>query len=731
MANNSVRGITIEIGASTQGLTQALSEVNQSSKNISKELSQVNKLLKFSPKDTELLGQKQKLLSDQIATTKEKLDKLREAQSQVNEQFKNGEISEEQYRGFQREVVETTSKLKNYEDQLKATNEQNNTFAQKLDELSTKFQTAGQKMQDVGGTLTKGVTVPIAAIGAASTVAFNEVDGALDTIATKTGATGEAMAGLGTSFENVAKTMPVDLQSVGDAVGEVNTQFGLTGQSLEQASTQMLKFAEINNADVTASTQNAKGAMEAFGLSSQNLNGVLDAVTATAQNTGVSADTLFASVTKGAPQLQALGLNFSQSAEMMGSFEQKGIDSSKALSYLSKAQVTFAKDGQTLSEGLGGLIEKIQNSSSETEALSLASEYFGTKGAPFMLDAINRGALDFDDFKGAAENASGAVSNTFEETLDPIDKNKVAMNNLKLAGSELSSAIQNTLAPMIEKATGGIQKFTEWFKNLSPQMQETIVKIGMVAAAIGPLLVVGGKLSSGIGDIMGLGKKLAPVIGGISPQMLLVGGAITAVIAIGVLLYKNWDTIKAKAGELKTAVVGKFNDIKEGIVDKINSAKEGVSTAIEKIKGFFNFKWELPKIKLPHFKISGKFSLNPPQIPHFSVDWYKQGGIFNTPSIIGVGEAGQEAVLPIEKLSGIMTDALKKINKSNVSSGQQYIRQQALPPGPQTSGERVVQVHVHVGTLIADKFGLKQLERELRGIRIEEDARSGEVRIQV
>src|SRR5690606_27663795 len=114
-------------------------------------------------------------------------------------------------------------------------------------------------------------------------------------------------------------------------------------------------------------------------------------------------------VIKGAPQLKALGLDFAQATAIMGSFEQKGIDSSKALTYLSRAQVQFAKDGKTLQEGLTELVTKLQNTADETEALNIASEVFGTKGASFMLDAIRRGALDFEDFANAAKSAAGAV----------------------------------------------------------------------------------------------------------------------------------------------------------------------------------------------------------------------------------------------------------------------------------------------------------------------------------
>ena len=220
-----IKGITIEIGGNVQPLNKALEGVNKS-RDLQSELKQVDRLLKLDPKNTELLAQKQKLLGEAVSNTKTKLDTLKEAQKQVEEQFRRGEVGAEQYRAIQREVIKAEQDLKSLEKQLK--------------EVNNKWKSAGKAVQDfgskatkVGKSLTKNVTAPILGAAAASQVAWKEVDDALDTVITKTGATGEALEGLEQSFKGVAKTLPADLQTVGDAIGEINTQFGLTGRRLK------------------------------------------------------------------------------------------------------------------------------------------------------------------------------------------------------------------------------------------------------------------------------------------------------------------------------------------------------------------------------------------------------------------------------------------------------------------------------------------------------------------
>ncbi|MBC1548246.1 tail tape measure protein, partial [Listeria sp. FSL L7-1435] len=306
--------------------------------------------------------------------------------------------------------------------------------------------------------------------------AFREVDEGLDTVITKTGATGKAGEGLTNVFNNIAGNSKFEFQQVGDAVGEVNTQFGLTDKALEDTSLQLLKFADINGSDVTTSTMNAKKAMEAYGLENKDLAMIMDSVTSVAQITGQSVDDIFDKAVKGAPQIEALGLSFADGAMLMGNLDKAGVDSSATLSSLTKASVVYAKENKTLGEGLSELEDKILGAKTETEKINIAAEVFGSKGAPRMVKAIDEGRLSLDGLAGTAEASAGTVSKTFDETLDPIDKQDEAVNNLKITFSEFGDTISEVLTPILEILT----LITKGLGALPKPFQAVLVVLGLL-----------------------------------------------------------------------------------------------------------------------------------------------------------------------------------------------------------------------------------------------------------
>lgn len=481
----------------------------------------------------------------------------------------------------------------------------------KTAEKLQKIEEAGEKVKGVGEKMSVGLTVPIVAAGAAGLAAFSEVDEALDTIITKTGATGEQADRLSESFENVGANTHLELQTVGEAIGEVNTQFGFMDKKLEDSTNYLLQYAEINETDVSQSAISARQAIEAYGLSYDDLNSVLDATTKTAQNTGQSVDDLMQKAIDGAPQIKQLGLSFGEGITLMGQFEQAGVDSGAALSSLSKATVTYAKDGKSLSTGLGELQDKIKNASSETEAINAAAEIFGTKGGPRMADAIRRGALNLEDLAKTASESNGTVGETFEATLDPIDQADQAMNNAKLAMAKVGEAVQVSLLPFFEQATSMLQSFSGWWSSLDQGTQSWIITIAGIVAAVGPALVVLGslmgsvtKIVGGIKTFMGVWSTLSGLLAA-NPFILPIA-AIAILIGAFVLAYTKvkWfrDGVNAFVKNVVDGFVqgfkfmagfigGIFESLSANFTNFFNAGKRIFNGFIDFVTGVFTGNW--------------------------------------------------------------------------------------------------------------------------------------------
>lgn len=380
------------------------------------------------------------------------------------------------------------------------------------------------------------------------------------------------------------------------------------------------------------------------------------------------------------------------------------------------AVAIFDKLGISITDSSGNLrsqeevmwdaMSALQGMENQTEKAAIANDLFGRSGSELM-PLLNGEAGSIEAMKEQAHELGLVLSdeavNSSVKLTDTLDQMKRALG---MIGTEIGVALMpyiqqfaqyvidhmpqiretvSKVADVFVKVKDAISNVVTWFKNLSPEMQNLIGIIAAVVVAAGPVITILGGIVSGIGTVISIIPLLVSPIG-------LIVAAIAAVIAIIVVCVQHWDQIKAKALEAVQSIETKaeemsakldekfeniknkateiFEGIKTAIKEKIDNAKDAVELAIEQMKGFFNFEWSLPKIKLPHFSISGSFSLNPPSVPSFGVEWYKKGGILNDPTIFGFnpftnsamvgGEAGAEAIAPISTLKQYVSEAVRE-----------------------------------------------------------------------
>lgn len=621
-----IRGITVEIGGDTTKLGKALSDVNKKSKDLQRELKGVNTLLKMDPGNVTLLKQKQDLLNGSISATREKLNTLKSTQEQVQAQFDKGEITEEQYRDFQREIVATEQKLKGLNDEL---DEFGSVGAQKVSLVGEKMQDVGGKIEDAGKKASV-VSAGIVALGSACVGAFYELDEGYDTIITKTGASGEALDSLNESADNVFSNLPVDMADVGTAIGEVNTRFGYTGEKLEELSSQFLQFAEINGVDLNNSIGTVDKVLEQFNMSGEEAGGVLDLITLKAQETGIGADKLMDTVQKNGATFKDMGLGVNEAIVLLSQFEANGVNVETAVKGLQKATKEYTDEGLSMEDALGKTIDKIKNAKTDTEALAEAQEIFGVKGANEMAKAIREGRIDVDDLSKSMGDYAGTVEDTFNETLDPVDEAKVGFNNLKLVGAELGGSIQTALLPIINGLVNGLKNLKTWFDGLSPTTKTMIVVIAGIVASIGPLLIIIGKVVSSIGTIMTFAPKLVTAFNAVKTAFSTLGTtllanpiaiviiAVTALVGAFIYLWNNceafrqfwinlWENIKATVGPILEQISGYFSSAWEYVKSVWNSVRpyfsqiwsgiRAIFSAVKTVLGaYFRSAWEVIKL---------------------------------------------------------------------------------------------------------------------------------------
>lgn len=430
MAGN-IKGITVEIGGDTSKLGKALETSEKQSKNLQKELKQVNTALKFNPSNLELLTQKQKLLTQQIQATKEKLDTLKQAEAQVEAQFNAGEIGEEQFRAFQREIIETESKLKTYQSQLDATSKK----ASALDELTTAISDQEKEVEE----LKKEWKNAVLTYGEGSDEA-NALAGEIDELSTELKENKDKMSAL----DKAADELDNSLEDVEESSKSANEGFTVMKGVLADLASQAIQKVVRGLTDVAKKTletgMNFESSMSQnaalFGATGEEL----DKLSQTAQHYG-----------------ETTQFSASEAADALGYMALAGWDANKA------------------SEELGGVLDLAASSGMGlAEASDMVTDYLSAFSNTTMT------AAQFADKLAYAQ----ANSNTTAVQLGEAYKNSAA--NLNAAGQDVET-VTSLLAAMANQGLKGSEAGTAlsaMMRDLTAKMKDGKVQIGETAVAV-------------------------------------------------------------------------------------------------------------------------------------------------------------------------------------------------------------------------------------------------------
>ena len=589
MAKTKIGGITVEIGADTSDLSKKLKDVNTESKKTTSELKSIDAALKQAPNSVELWKQKQEALAKSVENSKKKLEALVSEQENLKKGLEQGTVTEEAYKAYQREIEITKGQIESAEKALNDFTNAEGKAGNAAKETGSEMEKSGKQAEDSSGgyTVLKNAVANLAADGFEKLMksardAWEEIDAGYDTIATKTGATGDALEDLQKSADNVYKTLPVEMSDTSAAIGEINTRLEVQGEELESLTTDFLKYSNINGTQVASSVRNVSGILKSYQEDISNTGKVLDVLTDVSQRTGKDINSLESELLSNADTFKEMGFDIRQSAELLGQFESNGIEASTALAGLKKAQQNATAEGKTMTEALGETLKNIKDAKTETEALQIAQELFGKKGAASMAHAVREQRFSIDDLTAGYNDMRDVVNETFEATQDAPDEAKIALNNLKLELASLAEKVLPKIEKLVDKGVQNLPKIEKTVKELAPLVKT--VGIAYASWKIASTASDGVKALKTITTQMQSTEKAAKSLNTVleSGATIIISGIVAGLIDLGTEIKKAHDNYVPMAERIDKRVSDAFKDQQEAIDavgDSLDNVKESFKDA--------------------------------------------------------------------------------------------------------------------------------------------------------
>lgn len=649
MARSKIAGITIEIGGDTTKLDKAMQGANKTVRTTQTELREVNKLLKLDPKNTELLAQKQELLSKAVAGTSEKLDILKEAEKQVQKQFERGEVSEEQYRALQREIIKVSNNLDAAEKEAKETAQALKDVGRKEEDIEKVSERADEfkdKMKAAGEAVETGMKAAGAAMVAAGTYSLkfeSEYDQALNTLTTSTGAAADKIDGLDKAMAAVYENnYGEDIQEVGEAMGVIVQQTGeMDPSKLQEMAESAFTLRDTFDMDVGESMRAVNQLMTQFGLSSEE---AFDLVAQGAQNGLNKNDNLLDSINEYGPKFAQMGLSASDMFNMFKNGAEAGVfdidklgDAVNEFSIRVKdgtadnafkelgmdvdaTKKAFGEGGEAAKKAMQDTFEALGKVSDPLEQNTIGVELFGT----MWEDTGGQAILAMGNMEGAASDAAGTMEKIKEMRYDDLASEfqglgrSIQTELIKPLGEELGPVAKETIdtvkdnlpqaKEILKEVLTDITEFINFFVSHANVLLPLIAGIGAALLTWNVVTMIQGMVAAiKAWTVATEGATLAQKI--LNSTILANPAAwiITAIVGVVtalVLLWNNCEAFREAVKGILSAIVQFFKDAWNKIQEAWAAAqpyfemiKEGIKTAfsvvVEIMTAPFRIAWFL------------------------------------------------------------------------------------------------------------------------------------------
>ena len=599
-----IKGITIEIGSDTKKFKSGLAELNKSAKDLQNELKYVNQALKHDPKNTDLLRQKQELLTKSVSETKSKLESLKAAKEKADKDMANGtEVNQEQYRRLVREISTTENSLKNLTKEMKNFG---SVSAQQIAAAGEDVQELGGKIETVGKKVSVASAASAAALGASVKLASDYTD---------------AVAKVGT----VADLQSVPLEKLRDDMLQLSTETGRGAGEIADATYQAIS-ASVDTADAVSFVGTAVGLakagfletadavdvlttiINAYGLEASDVGRLSDILIQTQNDGKTTVNELSQSMGQVIPLASAYGVNIENLAASYAQLTKNGVATAQAGTYLksmlnelgdsgsdvgeilkSKTGKSFGQlmnDGMSLGDVLG-----ILNDSVNGDSEALAGLWSSSEAGTGALSILSSGVGAFNDELGNMQDSTGSVADALETLSTPSAKAQKSLNAVKNVDIKLGSAALEAIAPLLEQLAETVKSLAERFSDLSPATQTVIVAVMGILAALGPVIIIIGQLITAVGTIMTVAPAVATALGAVKIAIAAIGGPVTIVIAVITALvlklihaYNTSEEFRNKVNAVFDAVGNKVNAAINTIIGVFQSGIAYYKNAVSDIK---------------------------------------------------------------------------------------------------------------------------------------------------